>query len=499
MKIKIGLISIILLTALLIISCDDYTEIDPPVVNQVSGNADFSRYVALGNSITAGYQSGALYQSSQLYAYGNLIAKQVGTKFEMPLVSDPGLYPGRLEVESLSPFTLYANPSRGELLNYNYPSAYNNLGVYGALTYDILFAKSSTTCASYLFAGTPNPYFDIVLRNSLINKGTPLEQALSQGPSFITIWIGNNDVLGYATSGGTSPSAPTSVAQFNQLFGGIMQGLKQYTDQTGAKVVVANIPSVSVIPFFTTVGPVLATNPALKWWQIALAQTASGLPATGLIYASHEGGTNLGQLPYKIGFADSVALLNSTQMITLVGQSYATLLGRPTGKFYRDYNIPVPLGVDTTKAFGFHPQNPFPDAFVLDADEITTAGNTVTAYNATIAALANSNGYGLVDINTIFNQFRAADFTGGTVKNGLTFKTTYVSGGLFSLDGVHPSSQAQGIIANEFINVINTKYGAKIPLVDVSAIPGSIYFTGKVSYKDGYPIIPYNAFDHLLF
>ena len=242
MKIKIGLLSIILLTALLIISCDDYTEIDPPVVNQVSGNADFSRYVALGNSITAGYQSGALYQSSQLYSYGNLIAKQVGTKFEMPLVSDPGLYPGRLEVESLSPFTLYANPSRGELLNYNYPSAYNNLGVYGALTYDILFAKSSTTCASYLFAGTPNPYFDIVLRNSLINKGTPLEQALSQGPSFITIWIGNNDVLGYATSGGTSPSAPTSVAQFNQLFGGIMQGLKQYTDQSGAKVVVANIP-----------------------------------------------------------------------------------------------------------------------------------------------------------------------------------------------------------------------------------------------------------------
>jgi len=36
-------------------------------------------------------------------------------------------------------------------------------------------------------------------------------------------------------------------------------------------------------------------------------------------------------------------------------------------------------------------------------------------------------------------------------------------------------------------------------LVDVSAIPGSIYFTGKVSYKDGYPIIPNNAFDHLLF
>ena len=105
----------------------------------------------------------------------------------------------------------------------------------------------------------------------------------------------------------------------------------------------------------------------------------------------------------------------------------------------------------------------------------------------------------MVDINTIFNQFRAADFTGGTVINGLTFKTTYVFGGLFSLDGVHPSNQAHGIVANEFIKVINTKYGAKIPLVDVAAIPGSIYFTGKISYNDGYPVIPNEVFDHLLF
>ena len=68
-----------------------------------------------------------------------------------------------------------------------------------------------------------------------------------------------------------------------------------------------------------------------------------------------------------------------------------------------------------------------------------------------------------------------------------------------ALDGVHPSSQAHGIVANEFIKVINSKYGANIPLVDVSTIPGSIYFTEKVSYKNGYPIIPSEAFDHLLF
>ena len=91
------------------------------------------------------------------------------------------------------------------------------------------------------------------------------------------------------------------------------------------------------------------------------------------------------------------------------GQSYAPLLGQPTGKFYKDNNIPIPLGVDTTKQFGFHPQNPFPDVFVLDSDEITLANNAVIAYNSTIAALVNSNGYGLVDIYTKFNQFRQND------------------------------------------------------------------------------------------
>jgi hypothetical protein len=75
-----------------------------------------------------------------------------------------------------------------------------------------------------------------------------------------------------------------------------------------------------------------------------------------LIYGSHEGGTNLGQLPYNIGFADSGALLILQQFLyTLKGQTYAhaPLLGQQTGKFYRDNNLSIPLGVDTTKPFGF--------------------------------------------------------------------------------------------------------------------------------------------------
>jgi len=480
---KIKLIVSIFLTALIFISCDDFTDLTPPVQNQVSGNANFARYVALGNSITAGYQSGTLYESAQIYSYANLIAKQVGTNFEMPLVSDPGLG-GRMEIQSMSPFSVYTNPASGVPLNLNYPAPYNNLGIPGALTYDILFAKSSTTCASYVFANSPNPYFDLILRNSSLNLGTPLEQALAQAPTFITLWIGNNDVLGYATSGGTSPAAPTPTADFQQLFGGISQGLSQYAAQSHAGVVVANIPNVAAIPFFTTVGLQIAMNTSIPWGSLPL----------GFVYQK-AGETGIGS-----GSATQQDLLTGKVLVTLLGSTYATLLGQPTGKFYRDKHFPaLPAGIDTTMPFGFHPQNPFPNAYVLDPGEITISDNAVASYNSIIAGLAQTFGFGLVDINTKFNQFRAADFTTGTIINGIVFKTLYVTGGLFSLDGVHPTNQAHAIVANEFIKVINSKFGATIPLIDVASIPGSLILHKQVKFENGYPIIPAEAFNHLLF
>ena len=214
----------------------------------------------------------------------------------------------------------------------------------------------------------------------------------------------------------------------------------------------------------------------------------------GFVY-QQAGETGIGS-----GSATQQNLLTGQVLVTLLGSTYATLLGQPTGKFYRDKHFSaLPAGIDTTKPFGFHPQNPFPNAYVLDPGEITISNNAVASYNAIIAGLAQTFSFGLVDINTKFNQFRAADFTTGTVINGIVFKTLYVTGGLFSLDGVHPTNQAHAIVANEFIKVINSKFGATIPLIDVSSIPGSLILHKQVNFENGYPIIPAGAFDHLLF
>jgi hypothetical protein len=478
MKKILGTIFIITFVALLITGCQDRSNLTAPTPQSPkSGTADFTRFVTIGNSITAGYQSSALYQDAQIWGYGNQIAQVVNTPYVIPLMKDPGIG-GQLQIHTLFPnLVLVQQPSLGQeaALNIGYQGVYNNLGVPGALLYDILHATSSTTCASYVFGNppTPNPFFDLILRNSVLNLGSQFQQAKVLHPTFVTCWIGNNDVLGYATSGGVSPADPTPTGNFQALYAQLGDSLSSL----GSNVVVANIPYVTTIPFFTTVGPLLARG--TPW-------TAHGIP--GLFYQAH-GNTG----PDQTHMADSVHLASLQVLITLTGQNYTSLLGTPTGKWYKDNHYPaLPPGIDTTKPFGFYPTNPWPDALILDADEITNAKSTTDSYNATISAVATAKGFGLVDINAVFNNIFLKSVTqDGTVYNGVTFTAFFITGGLFSLDGVHPSSQGQGLIANEFLKVINAKYGSNYPLINLSTIPGSLNF-GKRNLTGNFKFDVYN-------
>jgi hypothetical protein len=356
------------------------------------------------------------------------------------------------------------------------------LGIPFAFVYDVLNATNKDNCVLGM-NGKPIPFFDLILRNSALNLGTQFQQAKILQPTFLTLWIGNNDVLIFAGSGGVTPSSPTDPQTFAFLYSQLADSI----NSLGAQVVVANIPNITVIPYFTTVGPQMAFN--IPWGVIA----AMGAP--GLFYQKH------GEIISPTSYADSLDLLTGVILVTLPGITYANenILGQPTGKYYRDNNMDIPAGIDTTKPFGFHPQNPWPDGLTLDADEIVTTADAVTQYNNTIQSIADDNGWGLVDINGIFNMIRANDFTGGTDYNGIKFKTFYVEGGLFTLDGTHPTSQAQGIIANEFIKVINEKFDATIPLIDVSTIPGSLSFAGQSLGKKGYPILPPETFRYIYY
>ena len=289
MKKILKIVSVVFIAALILIGCDEYNKVTAPAVN--TGTANFSKFVTIGNSLTAGYQSAALFESAQMYSYGNQIASHMNALFAQPLYSDPGTG-GRMEVVSVSPFVSTFNQNVGAPTNLAYPAPYNNLGIPGALLYDVLNATNANDCASAIFAGKPNPMFDLILRNSALNLGTQIQQATVLDPTLVTLWIGNNDVLGFATSGGTSPSAPTDVPTFTALYNLAAGALASLN----ANIVVANIPDVTTIPFFTTVGP-----------QMSLA----GVP--GIVYQQHnEIGIGTGQI-------DGNGLLTGVVLITLPG------------------------------------------------------------------------------------------------------------------------------------------------------------------------------------
>src|SRR5512140_287867 len=179
----------------------------------------------------------------------------------------------------------------------------------------------------------------------------------------------------------------------------------------------------------------------------------------------------------SVAFESTTLTEANAPMILLTGSSYASLIGTPNGKWYRDNGYPaLPPGIDTTKPFGVHPQNPWPDALVLDAGEQATVASTVDAFNTIITnAAATSNAY-VVDVQAFWNKLQHP----GIVIGGQEFNTEYITGGFFSLDGVHPSSRGYALIANEFIKVINAKLGSGIPYVDVGTVPGIPANLGKI-------------------
>ena len=107
-------------------------------------------------------------------------------------------------------------------------------------------------------------------------------------------------------------------------------------------------------------------------------------------------------------------------------------------------------------------QNP---NFVLDEAELSAISQRIDIFNQIIFFVANYLGQGVADIHTRFDQF----ITTPPVLLGVSLTHTFL-GGLFSLDGVHPSNIGHAFVANEFITAFNTTYASNIPLIDQSLL-----------------------------
>ena len=403
-------------------------ELDGPAPSR--GAVDFSRYVAVGNSLTAGYTNDGLYNEGQAVSYPNLIAQQLqrvgGGEFAQPTFSEAqrngsgyltfnGF--GALGLPQLSRVTTQLAVTGIGLDNRTpllapYQGPLNNLGVPGIRVSDV------TTIGYGL--NNPigfNPYFQRLLPATLPGAAQSyLQFAAASNPTFFTCWLGNNDVLGYALSGGVVPVTPSSL--FTANYTRLVDSLAVRAP-AGA---LANISDVTTIPFLNTLS--LAT--------IRRATAGTLLANANLLIRTRSG----------------VRAATDADLITLTADS-----------------IGVPNAAGLPK--GFHPNNPLNNEDVLDRDEVVVATATVEEYNRIIRETAERRNLALVDLNATLKALQA-----GQVYNGVAVNTAFITGSIFSLDGVHLTPRGNAIAANEFIRAINAKYGSSIPQVDVNNYPG---------------------------
>jgi hypothetical protein len=418
-----------------------------------SGTANFTSYVAVGNSLCAGYSDGALYLEGQQNSYPRMLAQQFALatgvmNFKTPFMSatgngndgnNKGKYVLVFDTASNSPVpfqtTNFTSLADSGTIRPNGP--YNQIGVPGARAFDAILS----------IYGNFNPFFSRMCKNP--NNSTMISEALRNNPTFFSYWLGSNDVLLYAVDGaiGNVQTAPNTFAFPGDLShpdfvkNAIQNALDSLTHY-GAKGVIANIPDVQSTPFFTTIP-----------YNAVVLNTQAEVDALNGAYTAFNN-----------------MLVNAPKIVWHLGANPLVIADASVEGFQRiataDELICLPAN-NLIKGGKGSIAGPLADNYVLDATELVLIKDYTSRYNTAIKQLAIDYNLAFVDANSFLKTFKSS-----LKYNAVDMSATFVTGGTFSLDGVHPTPRGYALIANEFIKSINAKYNSTIPQVDVNKYRG---------------------------
>ena len=402
-----------------------------------AGKADFSTYIAVGNSLTAGQADGGQYLESQQNSYPQILAAQLktvgggdfssaffnagqenGTGFLALAGFNPDSTPIIKQVTTdLAIRGQFTVPGGGTInLLTKYTGPLNNYGISNIRLSDI-------NSPSF---GNINEFYERLLPENPPANTKPYIDFITDKPfTFFTCWLGNNDVLLYAARGAATPEDfPTDKATFSTLYNQVADRLTA----KGAKGVVSTIPDVTKTAFLTTV------------------------TLQSLLKAVHVSAPAVKDLFIQTG-KSAVRAATAEDLFTLDFGS-ANLLGVPNS---------------AGQPYGLDPANPIENRFVLDKDEIPIIEDFTNSYNNTIRSVAQAKNLALYDAFNVFNDIADAD---GMTENGIKFTNTFITGNLFGLDGIHLTPRGYAVVANGIIRAINKTYSANVPLADVSKFRG---------------------------
>ena len=496
---------------------------------------DFSNYVAVGPSFSAGVSDGTVFLASQNNSWPNIMSMEFskvgGGEFKQPTMDDNfgGLALGgtrivgpRLVFGGAGPVPLESvvGPVTVQTDVLNPPTGpFNNLGVPGARSFH--FVTNGYGNVANLNNNTANPYA------TRLTGATPnasiIELAASQNPSFFTLSLfGGNDVLGYATGG--ADQAADAITPLSTFEDALNDALTELT-ANGAEGVVSGTPHVTDLPYFTTVpyNPLDPSNPDLAA-QIPLLNQIYG--AINGVYTYLEATTpGLDLSERNIVFvtdASNPLVIKDEELTDLSAQITGVLAANPDfPAFIAQFGLPAAaaplvaglLGstygqsrpatendlvvlpaaseiseVDADNAAFLMSQGisetlagqlsavgvtlPMVDKWIVTETEVAEIIAATDTMNASVQAAANSFGIAYVDLQSILAQASST----GIMFNDYLLDTSLVTGGLVSLDGVHLTARGYAYMANSFLDAIDMHYGS------------NFVASGSLAKADDYPI-----------
>lgn len=441
---------IVSLSALALIACRKTEFAD---VERTNGEADFTTYIAVGNSLTQGFQDGGVYEEGQKNSYPSIIAAQMKLvqpdmgPFRQPEVYGNGSGYMHLEWQNGEIVVVQPGDQGGFAEDASWADwsptgvKYNNLGISGiTLVQTVALDNSQDIVNNAILGGINisfppinfdgNPYSRFLdFGDSPFLGGTSksyLDNVKESNATFFTCWLGNNDVLGYATSGGVVTGVDLTLFGIGNLEIGALSDPNEFRQKydsvmtafsnLGAKGVVATIPDVTVIPYFNTF--------------------------TVQSIIEEYGYANVWIEDYN----NNVRIATEADLILLTASS---AIENGAGSSETDF---------------------LSNGDVLDAYEVNLCVSRTIELNNAIKASAAQFNYPVVDMFTILNTLKP-----GVAYEGINISPEYIAGGAFSLDGIHLNPRGYAIVANEFIKVINANYGSNIPTVSLGNYRGVVF------------------------
>ncbi|MDQ6829749.1 MAG: hypothetical protein M3081_12890 [Gemmatimonadota bacterium] len=372
-----------------------------------AGRTAFERYVSIGTSVSMGWNADGVTSSTQQHAWPVQLAAFANVSFSVPLIQSPGCTPPIITPlafqKRLDNTSAAASSS---VCAANFPGIVlptNNVAISGAKASD-----------AFLKTGASSVLASRVLPPTL----TQVTAMLAQKPTFVSVELGANEVLG-TTSGLLLPNATLTPADtFFKYFDGVVDSVAK----TGARAVLAGlVADVKSFPSIRSGSEIAADSVVLfNQWYVQVTDDCGKANANNLLF-----------IPRTVLVAIATGSARAA-----AGLSRATLSCA---------DVPF-TGTNLTAA---------QDGILTPADR-TAINALLLLMSDHIKAKATSHGWAYFELNSLYSLPKAP-FSSVTL---MTDVLPY--GANFAADGVHPSAAGHTILARAAAHAINILYNFSI-------------------------------------